>query len=128
MAAANFPLFKPAIEEPPEDLPPSVSDLLDREVRRAALVGSAPDAEGRASMTLDLPLVTLDALQALARATGSSRRAMGGKLLDAAIWQAVNELARHAQGAQSLPEYEAVFSEWTDEFNALREARKEADE
>ena len=124
MAAANFPLFKPAIEDPPDELPPSVSDLLDREVRRAALVGSDPDAEARASMTVDLPTVALDALQALANATGSSRRAMGGKLLNAAIWQAVNDLARHAQGSQSLPEYEAVFYEFTAAFNDLRAGRE----
>lgn len=123
MAALNFPLFKPAIEEPPEELPPSVSDLLDREVRRAALVGSDPDADARGAMTVDLPTTALDALQALATATGSSRRAMGGKLLNAAIWEAVNELAHHAQGSRSLPEYEAVFSEFTDEFNELRAAR-----
>ena len=124
MTAANFPLFKPAIEDPPEELPPSISDLLDREVHRAALVGSDPDAVARAPMTVDLPTVALDALQALANATGSSRRAMGGKLLNTAIWEAVNELARHAQGSQSLPEYEAVFYVFTEAFNELRAARE----
>lgn len=124
MAALTFPLFRPVLNEPPEELPPSVSDLLDREVRRAALVGSDPDAVERAALTVDLPTVALDALQALANATGSSRRAMAGKLLNTAIWQAVNELSHHAHGSQSLPEYEAVYAEFNDAFNELRASRE----
>lgn len=121
MAVRTFPLFKPAMEDPPEDLPASVADVFDREVRRAALMGSDPEADVRLALTVDLPSTTLDALQALANATGSSRRAMGSKLLTAAIWEAVNELHRHAQ---ELPEYEAVLSEFSEAFNEARAARE----
>ena len=120
MSPSTFPLFRPAIEEPPEDLNYGVSDLIDREVRRAALMGPDPDAVTKTQMTLDIPDIAIDALQALATAIGSSRRAMAGKLLEAAVWQAVNELHHHAN---DMPEYEAVRDLFTDAFNAAKQAR-----
>lgn len=108
----------------PDDPPGSVSDLLDREVRRAALVGSDPDVDERQTLTVDMPLTALDALQALAKGTGSSRRAMGSKLLTAAIWQAVAELHRLGSGEDALGEYEAVLAHWVDAYNDARASRK----
>jgi len=124
MAPHNFPLFQPAIEHPPEVSSPTVSDLVDREVRRAALIGPDPYRDVRKTITSDLPQEAITALQALANATGTSRRALGSRLLKAAIWQAVDELARHGKGTQSLPEYEAVFELFTEAFNDLSAVKK----
>lgn len=118
MPVPTFSLFKPAIEDPPEDLIRGVSDLLDLEVRRAALKGADPDAITRNPLTVDMDEHTVAALGALARATGSSRRAMGSKILNAAVWEAVNELHRLGNH-EELPEYEAVLAEWTDAYNEL---------
>lgn len=124
MSAASFPLFRPVAEDIPDDPPGSISDLLDREVRRAALVGSDPDADERLTLTVDLPATAVDALQALATATGSSRRAMGSKLLTAAVWQAVQELHHFGQGERAVGEYEAVLEHWVEAYNDARAARK----
>lgn len=121
MPPPSFPLFKPAIDEEPEDLIAGVSDLLDLEVRRAALKGIDPDAVTRTPLTTDINDHTLAALGALARAMGSSRRAMGSKLLTAAVWQAVNELHHHGADDR-MPEYSAVLHEWTDAYNELKGA------
>lgn len=127
MAQPSFPLFRPALEEPPEDLVFSVSDVLEREVRRAALEGPDPAANRRVRLTLDIDVSTIDAVQALAHATGTTRRAMATRLLDGAVWEAVNELCRRAQGKDSEPEYEAVLDVFTDAHNELRRRREQAD-
>jgi hypothetical protein len=125
MGQTSFPLFRPAVEEPPEDLVFSVSQALYHEVKRAALIGPDPAAIERVRLTLDVSVHTIDALQALATATGSSRRAMATKLLDAAVWEAVNDLSQNAQGAQAIPEYEAVLFEFEEAYNSLRAQRLE---
>lgn len=126
MPQPSFPLFQPALHDPPEDMVFSVSDVLDREVRRAALEGPDPEAIERQRISLDLDSRTLDAVQALAHATGSTRRAMATKLIDAAVWQAVNELCRNAQGTNAEPEYAAVLDVFQDAYNELRARRDKA--
>jgi hypothetical protein len=60
-------------------------------------------------------------LQALARAMGSSRRAMAAKLLTGAILDAINTLQR---ADDSDVEMQAVFDEYCE---ALRQNRAEAE-
>jgi hypothetical protein len=126
MPQPSFPLFKPALDEPPDDLVFSVEELVDREVRRAALVGPDSDAVERIRISIDLNTHAIDALQALATALGSSRRATAAKLLNIAIWDAVNQLAR--RGAESNPdaepEYQAVLDVFQSAYDELRAKRR----
>ena len=124
MAQHNFPLFQPAIEHPPDVSSLTVSAVMDREVQRAALIGPDPYRDPRKTITSDLPQEAMNALQALANATGTSRRALGSRLLKAAIWQSVDELSRRGQGDRSCPEYVAVFDLWLEAFNDLSATKK----
>lgn len=121
MTQPSFPLFKPAIERLPEDLTFSVSDVLHREVMRAALDGPDPDAVHRQRISMDLPVHTLDALHALGAALGSTRRAIATKLLDGAVWEAVNEISRMAQ--DDRVEYQAVAEVFDTEYRERRASR-----
>lgn len=108
MDQPSFPLFKPAIERPADDAVFSVSDVLHREVMRAALDGPDDSAAERQRISLDVGLHTLDALHALGVALGSTRRAMATKLLEGAVSEAVNGLARMASDRNGV-EYAAVL-------------------
>jgi hypothetical protein len=123
VAQKSFPLFTPARQDIPDEATFSVSGMLDREVRRAALDGPDPDAIQRQRITLDVDVRTLDALQALALATGSSRRSMAHKLLEAATWEAVNDLCSRGQGSDSDPLFAAVYDEFSAALDALRKER-----
>lgn len=122
MDQPSFPLFKPAIERPGDDAVFSVSDVLHREVMRAALDGPDADAVRRQRISLDVDHNTLDALHALGVALGSTRRAMATKLLEGAVWEAVNGLARAAADDRAH-EYAAVLDVFQTAWDQRRSLR-----
>lgn len=114
----SFPLFKPAIERLPDELTTSVSEVLHREVMRASLEGTDPTAVEHQRISLDIDVHTLDALHALGVALGSSRRAMAKKLLESAVWEAINDLSRMAN--DDRPEYAVVLDIFQSAYNEKR--------
>lgn len=109
MSQPSFPLFQPANDHDRDHIVLGVDDVNRNEIRRAALTGSDPDAITRVRFSVDLPPHIEQHLQALAHALGSSRRAMGAKLLTGAVLDAINTLRHEATNPHADPEAAAVF-------------------
>ena len=125
MSQPSFPLFKPVADRDRELIVMGVDDVLRNEIRRAALTGSDPDAVTRVRFSVDLTPHIEQHLQALAHALGSSRRAMGAKLLTGAVLDAINTLRHEATDPNADPEAAAVFDVYCDALDNI-EAGKPA--
>lgn len=120
MAQPSFPLFKPVLDSDQDHIVLGVYDVIRNEVRRAALVGADPDAATHVRFSVDVSPHIEQHLQALAHALGSSRRAMGAKLLTGAVLDAINTLRHEASMDDADPESAAVFDVYCDALDKLK--------
>lgn len=120
MSQPSFPLFKPIHDNDLDHIVMGVYDVVRNEVRRAALVGSDPDAATHVRFSIDISPNIEQHLQALALALGSSRRAMGAKLLTGAVLDAINTLRHEASTDDADPESAAVFDVYCDALDKLK--------
>lgn len=125
MSQPSFPLFQPTNDNDRDLIVMGVNDVIRNEIRRAALTGADPDAITRVRFSVDLPPRIEQHLQALAYALGSSRRAMGAKLLTGAVLDAINTLRYEATADNADPEAAAVFDVYCDALENI-EAGKPA--